>query len=324
VYVSNYQKFYPNKSFPVDEQKLSGLISDIIKKEKPDILHGHFLIFCCVALGIARDISNLPTFLSPWSTRALTKDKVLLKRIDRCIKDAKAFLTDKMSFFRLFQKTYNVNLKDHMYKQFRLPLDLSIHHNVDITKKDFTVPKILSARMMGPNYHQELLVNALPTIFDKYRNTTATFIIGQHAQQGKPYFLKMMALAKQLGIIDRCKFIDRGLTQEEFSKLIREHNIVYSVCEDPGCSQTTIQAAYSGAVTIVRYNYLEDGILDHGINAMKIHLKVASLVNSLDYSIPHLQELGTKLFHNNRKFREYSTEYTLSKLTALYDKEFRV
>jgi len=72
-----------------------------------------------------------------------------------------------------------------------------------------------------------------------------------------------------------------------------------------------------------RYNYLEDGILDHGINAMKIHLKVASLVNSLDYSIPHLQELGTKLFHNNRKFREYSTEYTLSKLTALYDKELR-
>ena len=323
VYVFNYQKFYPNKSFPSDEQALRNLISTIIKKEKPDILHGHFLIFCCVALGIAKDISNLPTFLSPWSTRALAKDTVLLTRIDQCIKGAKAFLTDKMSFFTLFQSTYTVNLKDHMYQQFRLPLDLSVHHNIDIAKKDFTIPKILSARVMGENYHQELLVRALPEIFKKYNTATATFIIGQSTIQGKPYFVKMVELAKSLGIFDKCNFIARGLTQEEFSNLICSHNIVYSVCEDPGCAQTTIQAAYTGAVTIVRHNPLENGILDHNVNVMKVHLKVQSIINSLDYSIANLPELGTKLFYNNRKLREYSTEYTLPKLTALYNMEFK-
>jgi len=324
VYVFNYQKFYPGRSFPDDEQKLKKVIANIIKKEKPNILHGHFLIFCCVALGIAKDISKLPTFLSPWSNRALTKDKVLLKRIDHCIKDSKAFLTDKMSFFRLFQNTYNINLKDHMYKQFRLPLNLSPHHDLCIDKKDFTVPKILSARMMGANYHQELLIRALPEIFKKHSTATATFIIGQSASQGKPYFLKMIALAKSLGIFNKCNFIAKGLTQEEFSKLMCDHNIIYSVCEDPGCAQTTIQAAYSGAVTIVRHNPLEDGILDHNVNVMKVHLKVQSVINSLDYSIVNLQELGTRFFHNNRKLREYSTEYTLPRLTALYEKEFKL
>jgi hypothetical protein len=174
---------------------------------------------------------------------------------------------------------------------------------------------------MGPNYHQDLLVNALPPIFDKYKDATASFIVGQSASQGRPYFIQMIDLAKSLEIYDRCNFIDRGLTQEEFSNLISDHNIVYSVCDDPGCAQTTIQAAYSGAITIVKHNPLEDGILDHNVNVMKVHPKVQSVINSLDYSIEHLQELCTKFFYNNRKLKEYSTEYTLPKLTALYDKE---
>ena len=319
VYYYPYNKFYPNRSLPKDAQALTKLVSSILTKEKPDILHGHFLIFCCVALGIAKDLSRLPTFLSPWSTRALTKDKVLLGRIDKCIKGASAFLTDKVSFFKLFQQTYNVNLKDRMYVQFRLPLDLSPFHDLDIGTKDFAVPRILSARMMGAMYHQDLLVNALQPIFSKHKTATATLIVGHNTSQGLPYFNEMISLSKKLGIYDRCTFIDHQLPQAEFSKLIKDHNIVYSVCEDPGCSQTTIQAAYSGAVTVVRYNPLEDGILDHNVNVMKVQLKVSSVINSLDYSIEHLQELGPRLFYNNRKLRAHGTECTLPALTSRYN-----
>jgi hypothetical protein len=194
---------------------------------------------------------------------------------------------------------------------------------MDITTKDFSVPKILSARMMGAIYHQDLLINALQPMFSKYKNATATLIVGHNASQGMPYFKEMILLSKQLGIYDRCTFIDNQLPQAEFSKLIKEHNIVYSVCEDPGCAQTTIQSAYSGAVTITRHNPLEDGILDHNVNVMKIHLKVSSIINSLDYCIEHLQELGPRLFHNNRKLREHGTECTLPALTSRYNAAVR-
>lgn len=324
VYKVNYQKFYPNRSFPKDEQQLRLIIQSILKKEKPNILHGHFLIFSCVALGIARDLSNLPTFLSPWSTRALTKDKILLSRIDKCIKNASAFLTDKISFFRLFQTVYNVNLKDHMYQFFRLPLDLSRFHSIDISTKDFSVPRILSARVMGETYHQDLLIKALPKIFNKHGNATATFIIGQNASQGRPYFNQMIALAKSLGIYNKCSFINKGLSQQEFSDLISRHNIVYSVCEDPGCAQTTIQAAYSGAITIERENNLVKGVLDHDINILLTALDVKSVEETLNYAIDNIKELSIKFFNNNRKLKEHSTEFTLPRLISLYNKEIKI
>lgn len=318
VYYFPYNKFYPDRRYPKDNAALKKLIHKIIIKENPDILHGHFLIFSCVALSITKGITNMPTVLSPWSMRVLNKNAILKKRLEKCFVNTNAILTDKRSFFNMIKARFPKHVKNSMFYQFRLPLDLSPHHAITAQQKNTAAPRILSARMMGKTYHQDLLVRSLPKIFDKYKDATATFIIGHNASQGKTYFLKIKELAKNLGIANRCTFIPEVLPPDAFSKLLLDHNIVYSVCEDPGCAQTTIQACYAGNVTIVRNNPLENGILDNNKNVLKVDLTVPSVTTVLDTACENLSTLLPQFFENNRKFKEHSTEYTLPVLLDLY------
>ena len=317
VYFYPYHKFYPNKTSTKDMRELSAFLDSVMAKEDPHIFHGHFLIYCCVALYMLCEKYGLPTFLSPWSLRALANDATLHGRIQRCIDLSDYFLTDKISMFNAFSSVYS-SLTIDMYKQFRLPLSLSSYHILE--PKDLSIPKILSARAMQSNYHQDLLIRALPALFSKYPQAQVTLIIGQHAPQGKPYFDQMKELAKNLGVLNKCTWIAHGLSQAEFSDIIKSNNIVYSVADDPGCSQTTIQAAYSGAVTLVKHNAMEDGILDHGVNTLRMDLTEESVRNTLLYAVDNLSILQPQFALNNRKLQAHDTEFTLPVLYNNYNK----
>lgn len=317
VYFYPYHVFYPNKASKKQEKELQALIDTVMQREDPQIIHGHFLIYCCVALYMACEKYGLPTFMSPWSLRALANDSILRGRIQRCINLSDYFLND-LRMFSAFSSVYANLTEDMCLPQFRLPLDLTPHHTLE--KKDVTVPRILSARMMQESNHQDLLIHSLPGFFNQFPAGEVTLIVGQHAPQGKPYFEKMRALAAKLGVVDRCRWISRGLSQDEFSSLLKQHNIVYSVADDPGCSQTTIQAAYSGAVTIVKQNPMENGILDHGVNTLRADLTAASVQEQVLYAAANLATLQPRLAANNRKFKNYSTEFTLPILCNEYDK----
>lgn len=317
VYKYPYGIFYPDKKLEKQERSLCRLLQAIMRLEKPDIIHAHFLIMACVPLYLLAEMYGIPIVLSPWSLRALDNNATLRSRLSRGLGLSNYFLTDKYVMFSEFKKVYP-NMTEDMFVPFRLPLNLSRYHNAK--SKDLSHPKILSARVMQANYHQDLLVNSLPALIKEFPNTQVTLIIGQSATQGKPYFTKMQELAKKLNVHRNCRFIDRGLSQDEFSELIEDHNIVYSVADDPGCSQTTIQAAYSGAITIVKENFMENGILDHNVNVLRTKLSIKDVTKQLLYAARHLKEIQPRFFENNRKLKTQSTEYTFSTLTSLYDK----
>jgi len=322
TYFYPYNKFYPNNTLPKDEEYLKRYISSILQKEKPNIIHGHFLAFSCVAINLASGLSGLPLYLTPWSSRAWIKDKVLFSRINYGISRAKYFLLDQRWVFDIFKSYYKHTLKDSMHVPWRMPLYLSTHHDFTKEQKDTSRPKLLSARVMQDRNHQELFVQALPIIFEKHPDATATLMIGQSAAQGNKYFNLMVALAKKLGIFNRCHFINRALSQVEFSKLIKEHNIVYSVSEsDMGGSQTTYQSMYAGAITIVKtssYGYLP---LVPNKNSLVTDLTKEAVQKVLLYAADHVKELCGKFFDNSRTLRLASNEYMLPILTKLYDKE---
>lgn len=324
VYTTPYSKFFPDKSFPAYEKELRTSIANIIRKERPNIIHGHFLIFSCVAINIARELSHLPTYLTPWSARALTTNKILWQRINKCISGSKYFLTASDWVFSLFKKCYKDSLRDNMHVNWRLPLYLSAYHSLVSGYKDTTTPRILSARVMQEANHQDLLVYALPEVFNKYPSATATLIIGQNASQGRPYFNKMVDLAKNLGIYPKCTFINRPLTQAEFADLIKTHNIIYSISDsDTEGSQTTYQAAYSGAITIIKNSTYGYDLIVPNENVLATDLTKEGVLAKLLYAADNLGALCSKFFAANRKLEYASNEHMLPILTRLYDKEAR-
>lgn len=322
VYYYPYNKYYPDKVFPKDDVKMRECISKMLRKEKPDIIHGNFLIFCCVAIGMVQDIGKLPTILSPWSARALTKNKVLHSRISKCFANSRYVLINQKRLFDVFKNVYPKVLKDNMYRDWTIPLYLQPHHDTVVGQKDVSAPRVLSARVMQPINHQDLLVNALPNLFEKYPSATATLIVGQHEPQGRKYFCEMIELAKNLGVYDKCNFINRSLSQEEFSALLKSHNIVYSVSEsDLGESQTANQSAYAGNVTLTPRPPKESigvGNLVDGENVLCVNLTNESVLTKLMYAADNLKELCDKFFLNSRKLSRLSVENTIPKLTKLY------
>lgn len=322
VYIYPYDRFFPDKQLPGEHKQLRLLISDILKKEKPTIAHGHFLVYSCVPINLVKRLSpEIPTYLTPWSAKALTTNRVLYLKLNECLSRCKYFLTASSWVFSLFQKYYP-NLRTTSHINWRLPLDLSAYHHLQPSDKNIEIPRILSARVMQESNHQDLLVRALPIIFERYKDALVTLIIGQHAVQGKRYFGKMIELAKNLGVYPRCRFIASSLSQLEFSDLIKKHNIVYSISDsDVEGSQTTYQAAYSGAITLIKESPYGYDVLKPNDNLLTVPLTAQDVLTTLLYATDNLEELCGKFFVNNRKLKLVSSEYMIPILTNLYNKE---
>lgn len=311
----NYGKFFPDKSYPNQEKSLKNSLFDFISKENPDIIHAHFLIMACSPLNIIYPTIKLPLFISIWSRRIFLPNKILHERVQKSFDYCSYMVMSAPTFYNDIRKAYNIN---HIkYLDINPPNDLTKFHK--LVQKDLSAPKILSARVMGRTYHQELLIRALPALFQKHPNSIVTFIIGQSAAQGRTYFNQMVQLAKTLKVYHKCAFIDKSLSQDAFSNLIAQHNIVYSVAEDPGISQTTVQSAYSGAITIVQNNPAEILLLKNYDNVLRTTLNNVSVRNILLYAADNLSILQPKMYKNNRFLKNRSTEFVLPVLTKAYD-----
>ena len=323
VYFHPYDCFFPIRTGHLrssldpkaQELLLYSLIDDIIKKEKPDIIHAHFLMVACVPAFYAADRYNLPLFSSIWSRRVLASDPTLRRNIGNALKKTHNVIVNCPHLCDDLSKFYSYDRNKCL--EINPPLNLSLFHPEQV--KDLSRPRILSARTMRAQYHQDLLLYALPKLVQKFSNLRATLIIGQSAEHGKKYFNKMISLAKALNVSRYCTFIGRSLSQVEFSNLIKRHNIVYSVAEDPGCSQTTVQAAYSGAITIVQEYPAEPELLVPNENILYTKLTRRSVLRTLYCAIRDMRTLQPKFYKNNRKFFCRSEEYVLPILISAYN-----
>lgn len=298
------------------EQRLVEQLTAIIEKEKPDIVHGHSLMYSCIPVYMAKNLFNIPTIMQPWSIESITSPNHLVQAYtQRCINTLDYFLHGMPNIFKQFQNHFS-NLPDEKYIVFRPLIDLS-HYKFKRTVS--AIPKILSSRAMGDAYRQDLLIKALPAIIKEFPQTRVTLIIGQSPLQGKDYFEKMITLAKELGVIGYCSFIPRSLTEAEFAELIQSHNIVYSIAShDAGFASTTVQAAYSGAITVVRDTANIDGILDHEINTLRTNINQQDITNTLLYAARNLTKLLKLFIKNNAKLINQDKRYMMNSLLDAY------
>jgi len=303
--------------------KLEGRLEEFLKtafeKEAPDIVHGHSLTYSCIPVWMAKIRFGIRSVLVPWSSQTMKYPNGVANHYEkRCIETLDYFLHGMPNVFKRYQSYYG-NLPAEKYVFFRPLIDLSLYDQI---RKISDTPKILSARVMGEFYCQDLLVKAIPYLVNKFPATKATFIIGQNPNQGREYFERMIQMAKALGVAQYCDFIPHSLSQAEFAELIKSHNIVYSLAvHDEGFSGTTLQAAYSGAVTIVQDTSDIDGILDHKLNVLRTKIDGKSVRETLLHAAGNLKSLQKRFARENReRLYAYGKENMIKNLTECYGK----
>jgi phenylacetate-CoA ligase len=302
------------------EEKLEEFLRLVFDKEKPDIVQGHSLLYSCVPVWMAKRKFAISTIMLPWSPETLRiSDPLVATYCQRCIDTLDYFMHGLPNIFRDFQSRF-ANLPDEKYVVFRPLIDLAPYK---AWRQVTSSPKILSARVMGEYYRQDLLVKALPSVIHEFPDTQVTLIIGQNPDQGRPYFEKMIRLARELGVEKHCTFIPRSLSQKEFAELIKSHNIVYSIAiHDGGLASTVVQAAYSGAIAILRDTKWVDGVLDHGVNALRTQVDEESVRETLLYAARNLEELQRRFIQNNRGLLAHDKRHMLKNLTDCYQRLF--
>ncbi|MDD3050185.1 MAG: glycosyltransferase [Candidatus Cloacimonetes bacterium] len=300
-------------------ERIERSLKQIFLKEKPDLIHCHSLTMTCVALSVSKKMFNLPTLVFPWSKRTIDNPDVFVNELEReALLNTDFFIHGLPKMVDLFEQFYQVELKSK-----HLPFIGS-----DTNLQPFTrqreikgTPKILTSRMMGDVYHQDLLIRVLPRLFNLYPDLQVTCHLGHNKAQALPYQIKMKELARNLGILDRIRFIEEVLPFEQFVDLVYQHNINYSVASgEHGFSFTAIQSAFSGAITIVQNASEIDGVLEHDVNILKTDLNEQSIFETIKYSIDNLVILQEKFIFNNKFLEKYKFENQMNLLEAAYNK----
>ena len=302
------------------ENNLYKFVAGVLAKEKPQIIQGHSLTYSCVALWMTKRYFNLPTVVFPWSTLTIkVPDPNVNRRERECLETVDILLHPLPSVARMIEDFYDIQLNGRY-------VPVSGAGGVDF--KDYSQPRkvtktpmILSARVMGSIYRQDLLVQALPELVKEFPDLMVTFLIGQIEQQGREYFNKMVKMAEHLGILKHCVFVSRSLNQEEFAESIKSHNIIYSLAShDTGLSYTALVAAFSGAVTIVQDTPEIDGMLEHDVNVLRTRLDLGSVTETLRYAIKNIVPLQEKFIENNMKLDRFDKSKQLNILGQVYER----
>lgn len=302
------------------ENNLYKFMAGVLAKEKPQIIQGHSLTYSCVALWMAKRYFNLPTIVFPWSTLTIKfPDPNVNRRERECLETVDILLHPLPSVARMIEDFYDIQLNGR-YVPVAGTAGVDFK-NYSQPRKVTKTPMILSARVMGSFYRQDLLVQALPELVKEFPDLMVTFLIGQNEQQGREYFNQMVKMAEHLGILKHCVFVSRSLNQEEFAESIKSHNIIYSLAShDTGLSYTSVVAGFSGAVTIVQDTPEIDGMLDHDVNVLRTRLDLGSVTETLRYAIKNIVPLQEKFIKNNMKLDRFDTSKQLNILEQVYEK----
>lgn len=139
----------------------------------------------------------------------------------------------------------------------------------------------------------------LPIVFNQFPNLTV------HAFRTEPG----LTLAKKFKV-HKTIIWHNLLSQKDFSQLIKQSNIVFTITGDAGIGGTALQASYAGCVNLMKNSSVSAGILDNNVNALMCVPESTCVLSKLIYSIEHLPGLCTRFKENNKHLIKYDQENT--------------
>jgi len=302
LYKYDYPQFFTkHKIDPKKEKDVRKFVSDVIRREKPDIVHGHYPSKCAVPMFYALADGKIPGIISPWSKWDIATNPRMFSRIKRCLILCSYVTHTHKKFINAFLDAYGQPRSKFLFSGYPIRLHFYKDAFPDLSKPRIYVPR---------RYYQEIIFSAFPKILMRFPDLEITAL--------SP--ISIQRLAEKLKIYDKIKFLPDMLSQESFSKMIKRHNIIFSMAPDIGTSCTTLQIAYFGAVALVHKTHWTNGILDHGKHVVECDLNQRDVEEKLIYSIENYKALCMAFKKNNTFLEKFGAEITWNNLFLAYKK----
>lgn len=306
IYYYNYPRFFTKKSIPEQHVKSAiKFVKDVINKEKPDIIQGHYPSKCAIPFFHAVTYSKKPGAIFPWSVHDIAKNKNMKNRIQKCMSVCSITFGNHPKFVKSFLRYYKKPLSSWVFSG--PPIRLYLYEN---SKPDVSVPRILIAK----RYYQDKIFVALSIVLKKVKNVKITSLLSSN---------EIMELSRKLGIFNKIDFIPGHLhgmlSQEDFAKKIKENNIVTALSSDPGISGVTVQSAYFGAITLSHYTPWAVDTFKHERNLLTCKITPNDIANTLLYAIENRKILCQKFKKNNTFLKKWDARVTGKNLINAYN-----
>jgi glycosyltransferase involved in cell wall biosynthesis len=294
IYIYDYTKDY------AETPQMRAFVSKVLEIEKPDIIIGHCFSETAIILNYALTIKNIPAMAFIWGNGCFIKNfkSPLYKQIFfdnlKVLKKLNYILITIQPIRDICAANYGIQQSDFAFVGPPISLAQYTDHVPNTSS-----PVLLLAKPRGDKFMYE----NLPKVYKRFPKLT---VHAFHVYPG-------ITLAKQLGLYNKIIFHDY-MPQTDFSALIKQCNIVFTITGDAGIGGTALQASYAGCVNLMKQLGTSAGVLDNNINAIMCKPKPADVLSKLVYSIQNLPELCKRFKENNRHLIKYDQENTWNAL----------
>jgi glycosyltransferase involved in cell wall biosynthesis len=293
-------------------------IRNLVRKNKPDILHAHYVTDC----GFLGALSGFhPLVLTAWGSDiqidpkrnplVKTLTKYALKKADLVTCDGEHIMPKTSELGADPRKIKVINFGVDTKKFSPRQSDERLRQELRISDS----PAIISLRGLKPLYDVESLVNAIPLVLE--RVPKAKFVIaGDGPQRG---YLKR--LANSLDISDSVKFIG-SIPNNELPKYLASMDIYVSTSlSDAGLAASTAEAMACGLPVIITDFGDNRKWVQDAVNGYIIPLRNPEILASRIICLLHDEEARKKFGRTNRQIIEERNDWEkeMQRMEKLYE-----
>ncbi len=302
------------------ENKLKHFLSEIFKKEAPDIVHGHSLAYTCAPVWMAKKFFSIPSIVIPWSFDDLlhpTPNSFKYEKL--CLDTVDMVLGTNITIKEMLVTLFDIDIKKWAHWRPGMINNIFKRDRIDIDH-----PTILSCRGVGPEYLQHLLLEAMPAVIKKYPNIELTMLIGQTITGREKYFDFLNNKAHELKIERNCRFIANPLSQKELALEMNRSDIVFTMYINGGNANAALEACMCGSILLhSNLKLTSDIIFKDGVNALLAGNNVSSITEKLIFALDHPELKDDYYEVNQRELFPYTNDYLTPFLCDYYDKLFK-
>lgn len=241
--------FYEIKPSPLSD--INGLLAfcylpvalwqlrQILKKEKPSLLHVH----SAGTYGLAGTLAYFhPLILTPWGTDILLTPALKKPLVKLIIKNADFYTCDGQN---TFQKLIEIGAQPEKIHIIHFGTDIEKFKPKPKLKIENYKLKIISLRSLEPVYDIETLIKAAAIIIKEYPNTE--FLLAGDGNERS----KLERLVDKMKLKKNLKFLGR-INNEQLPPLLQSADIYVSTSlSDSGLSASTAEAMAAGLPVVV-------------------------------------------------------------------------
>ena len=324
VHVLKLPVLVKNATFPLKMASIHR-IKSLIKRIKPDILHGHYAI----NYGLFGALCNLnPFVITVWGSDVLIVPEA--RFLSSIKKPIAKYALKKADLITCDAE----HMKEAMRRLGIAPEKIVlIYFGVDTRKfspgekseelraklRIYDSPTVISSRNLEPLYDIESLIRSLPLVLKEVPESQ--FVIAGKGSEEK----RLRELAKSLGVLDNVKFI--GFIQnDELPQYLSTVDVYVSTSlSDAGIAASTAEAMACGLPVIVTDVADNKKWVDNGVNGFVVPVKdPKSLAEKIIYLLRN-EDVRKKFGKINRKIIEEKNDYykEMEKMEDIYEELIR-